>query len=175
MDTLGRAIVTLAAVTLMVMRVGLIESSMDGVNSALLIIAVVPWLLPWFGTARSTEKLTAQFQQIQQEQEKQKEELDRLHRLAAIHVTQDEQTYLSKLVHKEPFVFARDALPNYFETEIRRLLANGFLRSKPGKGVQTLLAEGGEVSEHVDVTDRGREYVQLQDELTAIRAQQPGG
>ncbi len=165
MDTLLRSLVTGAALTLLVFYVGLVESRIDAVNAGLVVLAMLPWISRLLEGAVFAGRWEAQFREMQAEQEKHKAELAKLRFLAAYHVTEHEREYLGKLAHGEPFVFVRESMPAYFDTELRRLLGNGLIDALPGKGVDSLLRDAGEVREHFCISERGRAYVRLREEL----------
>ena len=80
--------------------------------------------------------------------------------------------YLKKLAHGESFVFVSESMPSYFDTELRRLLGSGLIEALPGKGIDSLLNDGGEVGDHFCITERGRAYVKLREEMESEGQQQ---
>jgi hypothetical protein len=172
MDTLVRSLVSAAALTLLIFRLGLIHSDVDAVNVGLALIAVLPWVSWLVESAVFARRWEAQFREMQVEQEKQKDELAKLRFLTAYHVTEHERDYLKKLAHGESFVYAPESMPTYFDTELRRLLTSGLIDAVPGKGIDSLLRDAGEVSDHFCITERGRAYVKLREELESDGQQQ---
>ena len=172
MDTLLRSVVTVTSLTLLVFYLGLIRSDVDSVTVGLVVVAMLPWISRLLESTVFAGRWEAQFREMQVEQEKHKTELAKLRFLTAYHVTEHERGYLRKLAHGESFVFVRESMPTYFDTELRRLLASGLIDALPGKGIDSLLSDAGEVSDHFCITERGRAYVRLREELESDGQQQ---
>jgi len=174
MDTVIRAVVTLAALTLILFRAALTHPVLDGVNVALLVIAVLPWISALLENIGIPTGWKTEFRKLQEEQREQKVELERLRLLTACHVTENEWAYLKQLASGESFAVDYDAVPSFFKTELHRLIGSGLIETLPGKGIDTLLAEGGAAQKHLRVTEQGRDYVKLRERLeSAVMIQKP--
>lgn len=174
MDTIVRAIVTLAALTLLSLRAAFIPPVLDGANAALLVIALLPWISALLENVGVPTGWKTEFRKLEEEQRKQKEELERLRLLTACHVTENEWTYLKQLASGQSLTVDHDAVPSFFKTELRRLIGSGLVEALPGKGIDTLLAEGGVAQKHLRVTEQGRGYVKLRERLeSAVMIPEP--
>lgn len=76
-------------------------------------------------------------------------------------VTDDEYKHLTRLASDTPFPFKKDETTRFFEQELRRLRALGFIAGHLGKGVRSMLKTGGDVKDHFRITDQGRVYLTL--------------
>lgn len=79
-------------------------------------------------------------------------------------VSSYELIHLEKLAGEKPFPFSRS---DTFEAELRRLIGLGLLGRKPGKGIRSLFAAGDDVRNHLEITSRGREYLQYRQAFQA--------
>jgi hypothetical protein len=80
-------------------------------------------------------------------------------------LNEHEYRHLRRLAGGERFPFNRDATTVFFEAELRRIRALGFIDSPAGRSIDTLLAQGGDVRDHLHATARGREYLALRAEV----------
>jgi hypothetical protein len=115
-----------------------------------------------------------EFQAVKTEQQRQAQEIDALKFLVANFLTEPECKHLEGLASDKPYWARRDATTAYFEMEIRRLRALGFIQGFPDHGVHSLLRAmagvGGKeinVKEHFEITARGRDYLRLRTEMLA--------
>jgi hypothetical protein len=109
-----------------------------------------------------------EFQAVRTEQQRQAQEIDALKFLVAHLLTEPECRHLEGLASDQPYHARRDGATTYFELEMRRLRALGFIQGLPDRGVRSLLqtiadAAGREidVKDHFEITARGRDYLRL--------------
>jgi hypothetical protein len=111
----------------------------------------------------SETKVNTQIRAVQDEQIRQRGDLQTILRfLLENFVSEYELMHLRKLASGEPFPFTkRDS----FENELRRLLSLGLIARKPGRGIRSLFKIGDDVRNHLEVTDRGRSYLDHLEDL----------
>jgi hypothetical protein len=122
--------------------------------------ALAHWILSTVGRERNVQ-VQNQAQQVVVN------DLGRLRTVIAAVVTGYECEHLRKFVREEPFPFLRDATTQFFLPELRRLEALGFIEAQPGRSIETLVAQGGDVRDHLRVTSNGREYLALRDDVAS--------
>lgn len=106
-----------------------------------------------FSEARTSEQVRS----MQNEQARQRADIEGILKfLMENFVTEYELTHLKKLDSDQPFSFKKS--PN-FENELRRLLSLRLIERKPGTGVRQLFEAGDDVRNHLEITERGRQYV----------------
>ena len=111
----------------------------------------------------SETKVNTQIRAVQDEQVRQRGDLQTILRfLLENFVSEHELTHLRKLASGEPFPFTR---AGSFEDELRRLLSLGLLARKPGRGIRSLFNVGDDVRNHLEVTDRGKSYLDHLEDL----------
>ena len=71
-------------------------------------------------------------------------------------VSEYELIHLKKLGSGEPFPFKKS---DAFEKELRRLLSLGLIARRPNKGIRSLFSAGDDVRKHLEITERGRWYL----------------
>jgi hypothetical protein len=71
-------------------------------------------------------------------------------------VSEYELIHLKKLGSGEPFPFKKS---DAFEKELRRLLSLGLIARRPNKGIRSLFSAGDDVRNHLEITERGRWYL----------------
>jgi hypothetical protein len=133
----------------------------DGWTIALLAFAALPWFWEVIETV-SFPGGGIRFRQLVDAQERQADEIRALQFLIAHLLTRDERAHLEKLATHAPFPITHDA-PEPFFTEMHHLRALGFVRGLPDKGIGSMRAERGDVRNHFEITDVGREYLRLAD------------
>ena len=112
----------------------------------------------------SDTKVNTQIRAVQDEQVRQRGDLQTILRfLLENFVSAYEVMQLRKLASGEPFPFTRS---DSFEGELRRLLSLGLIARKPGRGIGSLFRAGDDVRKHLEVTDRGKWYL---DQLTDLQ------
>jgi len=144
----------------------------DAITIGLLIVVILPWLSTLIESAELPGGWKVTFREIQAEQKQQRSDLDTLKFLVSHFVTDDELAHLKKLSQGDLFPFKVSAETGFFEKELRRLRALGLIAGHPGKGIGSLLKQGGDVKEHFFVTDRGMEYLRLREQVEATETGQ---
>jgi hypothetical protein len=71
-------------------------------------------------------------------------------------VSEYELIHLKKLGSGEPFPFQKS---DAFDKELRRLLSLGLIARRPNKGIRSLFSAGDDVRKHLEITERGRWYL----------------
>ena len=105
----------------------------------------------------SESRMDTQIRAVQDEQVRQRGDLQTILRfLMENFVSEWELTHLRKLASGEPFPFTRC---KSFEDELRRLLSLGLLARKPSRGIRSMFKVGDDVRNHLEITDRGRSYL----------------
>ena len=137
----------------------------DGWTIALLAFAALPWFWEVIETV-SFPGGGIRFRQLVDAQERQADEIRALQFLIAHLLTGDERAHLEKLAAREPFPITQDS-PEPFFTEMHHLRALGFVRGLPDKGIGSMRTERGDVRNHFEITDVGREYLRLLDVAAA--------
>jgi hypothetical protein len=106
----------------------------------------------------SETKMTAQIRAVQDEQVRQGTDLQTILRfLLENFVSEFELTHLKKLASGQPFPFKK---AETFEAELRRLLSLGLIARRKDRGIRSLFAAGDDVRNHLEITDRGKFYLQ---------------
>jgi hypothetical protein len=131
----------------------------DGWAIALLAFAALPWFWEVIETI-SFPGGGVRFRQLVDAQKSQGEDIRTLQFLIAHLLTRDERAHLDKLAARAPFPIAQDA-PEPFFTEMHHLRALGFVSGLPDKGIASMRSERGDVRNHFEITDVGREYLRL--------------
>jgi hypothetical protein len=145
----------------------------DNTVLLLFLLALLPWSVAWLASiVESVEvagvgrlQLREKVEKVETEQNRQREIMRKLGFLVKQAVTEKELGHLRKLQTGENFPFRMDDTTSFFEAELRRLRAGGLIAGHQGKGIGTMLREGGQVHNHFFITDRGKEYLKLRDEV----------
>jgi hypothetical protein len=149
---------------------------LDNVSLTLLGIAVLPWLATVLQRAELPGGLKFEFQKIKTEQVRQARELDAIRFLIGNFLTVPEQQHLRKIAEGQPFIVKASKTSRFFGAELRRLRAHGFIRQIGKEGVRTLLQDDGkerDVCKFFEITEQGREYIQLRTEINEIYDDSP--
>ena len=142
----------------------------------LLTIAALPWLASLLQSAELPGGWKLEFRKIESEQQRQRADLDALRFLVSGFVTDAELMHLQKLDRKTAFPFVRGPETSFFLDELRRLRSLGLIRNAHGgKGIRALDQHGGDVGDYFSVTARGREYLRLRAEVSALSTDPPAG
>jgi hypothetical protein len=129
----------------------------EPVTLGLAALAVLPWLSSIIDSAKLPGGWEVKFRDVQVEQAKQRKDLDDILKfLWENFVTEYELVHLEKVRAGLPFPFNRT---DSFEKELRRLLSLGLLERKPDRGMRTLFEAGDDVRNHLQITERGRDYL----------------
>lgn len=149
----------------------------DAITVGLVLVAFVPWLAPIIKTIELTGvgKLELQNLQIQVDEVKEKEamlrsEVDALRFLLSGFVTEWELVHLQKLANPEPFAYQRGPGKNdRFVAEIIRLRDLGLISKRIEYSLWDIPLSG-DLQQYVALTDRGRTYLALRDQMAPIHA-----
>ncbi len=159
-----RLLISVGALALLGTQLVAPSLRLDAVALGLVVLAVLPWLSSIIESAKLPGGWEVKFREVEREQAKQREDLDLVLRfLLENFVSAYELVHLEKLAGGTPFPFSRS---DTFEAELRRLLALGLIRRKPGKGIRSLFQAADDVQNHLEITDRGREYLEHRRTLT---------
>jgi hypothetical protein len=143
------------------------EISIDAVTIGLFIILIIPWLSMIIQRAELPGGWKIEFRKLQNEQELQRSELDTLKFLAIHFISEDELKHLQKLERGDPFPFEHSDTTGFFENELRRLRSYGLVENYPGRGIGTMMREGGDVKDYFHISDLGRKYLRLREQAEA--------
>lgn len=167
--------VTAIALLALILHMSSQSTRLDTPALVLVFIALLPWLAAVISRAELPGGWKLEFQQVKTEQNRQAREIDALKFLVANFLTEAECRHLLGLASEKPYHARRDGTTVYFEMELRRLRALGFIQGLPDHGVRSLLkamsdAGGKEVNvkEHFEITARGRDYLRLRGEMLAL-------
>jgi hypothetical protein len=155
-DVVVKALVTVAAVSLLVYHLLRPHAAVDAVTVGLLAVAALPWLSR---VIESADFLGAgiKFRELKATQQRQGAEIEALNFVIESLVTEPEILHLEKLASDEPFrVSASDATIGFLIAELTRLRQMGFIE---GAGIRTLKREGGDVKDYLRIGRKGREYL----------------
>jgi hypothetical protein len=133
--------------------------------AVLLALAILPWLSPLLQSAELPGGWKLEFRRVETEQIRQRADIDALRFLVSGFVTEDELVHLRKIAIRAPFAFVRGPETTFFLDELRRLRALGLVANHRGKGIRRLEADGGDVNTYFFITNRGREYLKLRDQI----------
>jgi hypothetical protein len=171
---IAKAAVTAVALLALLLHMLSEKSRLDTTGLVLLFLALLPWLASVISRAELPGGWKLEFQAVKTEQRRQAQEIDALKFLVSNFLTQPECRHLEGLAADKPYHARRDATTPYFEMEMRRLRALGFVQGRPDHGVRSLLralteAVGKEVDvkDHFEITARGRDYLRLRAEMLA--------
>jgi hypothetical protein len=111
-------------------------------------------------------------EEIKSNQEKQREELDRLKIIVNLLVTEEEFKHLQRFISPDRWTFDKNAWTNkFFEQELRRLRAVKLITGRTGKGISTLFKEGGDVKNHLQITDEGVKFIAFRNQVNEPQAE----
>jgi hypothetical protein len=151
------------------------RTRLDTTGLVLIFLALLPWLATVISRAELPGGWKLEFQAVKSEQRRQAQEIDALKFLVSNFLTQAECRHLEGFASDKPYYARRDGTTPYFEMEMRRLRALGFVQGRPDHGVSSLLKAireaGGEevdVKDHFEITARGRDYLRLRAETLAV-------
>jgi len=166
--------VTAIALVVLLLHMVSDRTKLDTAGLVLVCIALLPWLASVISRAELPGGWKVEFQAVKTEQRRQAQEIDALKFLVANFLTEPECRHLEGLASDKPYCARRDGTTTYFEMELRRLRALGFIQGLPDHGVRSLLraisdAGGKEVNvkDHFEITARGRDYLRLRTEMVA--------
>jgi hypothetical protein len=158
-----RLAITAGALALVATQFAVPWLRLDAIALGLVVLAVLPWLSSIIESAKLPGGWEVKFREIEREQSKQRDDLDLVLKfLLENFVSGYELVHLEKLAAGTPFPFVKSGT---FEAELRRLLALGLIARKPGKGIRSLFQAADDVNAHLEITPRGREYLQYRHTL----------
>jgi hypothetical protein len=156
-ETATRVLISVGALALLAAELAVPSLRLDAVGLGLVVLAVLPWLSSILESAKGPGGWEVKFREIESKQIKQGEVLDQVERfLLENFVSAYELAHLDKLAAGTPFPFSKS---DTFEAELRRLLALGLIQRKPGKGIRSLFRAADDLQNHLEITARGREYL----------------
>lgn len=167
---------TVTAVALLALLLHLLSerTKLDTAGLVLLFLALLPWLASVISRAELPGGWKLEFQVVKTEQQRQAQEIDALKFLVANFLTEPECRHLAGLASDKPYCARRDGTTTYFEMEMRRLRALGFIQGLPDRGIRSLFramtdAGGKEINvkDHFEITARGHDYLRLRAEMLA--------
>lgn len=108
------------------------------------------------------QELRAKLESVQERQVHQSEVIGWIKLLLDVVISDYERTHLRALASDGPF-WANVQQDSSFELELRHLLTLGLVDRHPGRGIRSLFRDEGrrDVKEHLFITERGKEYLQL--------------
>jgi hypothetical protein len=168
---IAKTIVT--AIALVALSVHVFSSHhFDTSGLELVFLALLPWLASVISRAELPGGWKLEFQAVKTEQRRQAQEIDALKFLLSNFLTEPECRHLEGLAAATPYCVRRDPTTKFFEMEMRRLRALGFIQGLPDRGVRSLLGAiseaGGKqvnIKEHFEIAARGRDYLRLRAEV----------
>jgi hypothetical protein len=170
----AKAAITAVALLALFLHMFSEKARLDTTGLVLLFLALLPWLASVISRAELPGGWKLEFQAVKMEQRRQAHEIDALKFLVSNFLTEPECRHLEGLASDKPYRARRDGTTPYFELEMRRLRALGFVQGRPDHGVRSLLraiTEAGgqevDVKDHFEITARGRDYLRLRTEMLA--------
>jgi multisubunit Na+/H+ antiporter MnhG subunit len=168
----ARLAVTGVALLALVLHLSFERTKLDTTGLVLIFLALVPWLATIISRAELPGGWKLEFQEVKTEQRRQAQEIDAIKFLLAYFLTEPECRHLEGFAADKQYRVRKDGTTSFFEKELRRLRALGFIEGRPGCGVRSLLkamadAGGNEVDarDHFEITARGRDYLRLRAEM----------
>jgi hypothetical protein len=162
-----KLILSISGVVLIATRLVWPGLKVDAITLGLVLFVALPWLFSIFERAEFPEGGQVKVRELEEKQEKQQAEISTLKFLVSHFVTDHEIRHLKSLASDAPFMFKKDSTAPFFERELRRLRALGLISNSPGKGVRSLFKKEGDVKEHFFITQQGREYLKLRQQVDA--------
>lgn len=141
----------------------------DAITAGLLILAFVPWLSPLIKSIDipGLGRLELQVKRVEGEQALLREEVDSLRFLVSGFVTDWELTHLKKLASGAPFDYQRaSGKDDRFINEIIRLRDFGLIAKRIDYALYDIPLSG-DLKQYVELTERGRTYLKLRQQLQA--------
>ena len=168
---LPKVLLSASAVGLVVLHSSSVVK-LDTIALGLLAFGALPWIASFLRSAELPGGVKVQFQEIRAEQARQARELDAIKFLVANFLTASEQDHLQRIAAAPaPFMVKADYTSAFFAAELRKLRALGFIKQLGDDGVRALLRDDGKarnVCDYFGVTERGREFLQLQTQVAAL-------
>ena len=153
-------VVSAVAIGLMIFQLA-DRGHVDGWTVALLAFAALPWFWEVIESVAFPGG-SIRFRKLVDRQQRQAEEIRALQFLMTHLLTGAEREHLEKLAARARFP-VWDDVPEPFFDEMHHLRALEFIRGLPDKGIGSMRNERGDVRNHFEITEVGREYLRLVD------------
>jgi hypothetical protein len=164
-NTSIKLLLSSGAILLLIIHLAWPQLQIDAITLGLAFFAALPWLPAVLESAELPGGWKVQFRALAVQQSKQQSDIDTLKFLVGHFVTDDELNHLRRLESGDPFIIKKDASSSFFESEMRRLRALGLIAGYPGKGIRSLFQSDGNVKQHFYITENGREYLKLRQQV----------
>jgi len=168
----GKITVTGVALLALTLHMASQKTRFDNAALVLLFIALLPWLAAVISRAELPGGWKIEFQAVKTEQRRIAQEIDALKFLVSNFLTEPECRHLDGMASERPYHARQDGTTSYFELELRRLRALGFIQGRPEHGVRSLVksitdarGQDVDVKDHFEITARGRDYLRLRTEM----------
>ena len=172
---IGKSVVSAIAIIALLLHLFTESSRFDTAALVLVFLAVLPWLASVISRAELAGGWKLDFQVVKNEQRRQAQEIEALKFLVSNFLTEPECRHLEGLASSKPYPARQDGTTAFFEIEMRRLRALGFIQGRPDHGVRSLLkalhdASGREVDVKgfFEITARGRDYLRLRVDVQGV-------
>lgn len=164
-NTSIKILLSAGAVLLLIIHLVWPQLQIDAVTLGLALFAALPWLPAILESAELPGGWKVEFRELAEQQSQQQNEIETLQFLVSHFVSDYELGHLRRLASDEPFIIKKDGSSSFFESEMRRLRALGLIAGYPGKGIRSLFQGDGNVKQHFYITENGREYLQLRQQV----------
>jgi hypothetical protein len=134
---------------------------LDEISLVLLVLATLPWLAPFLDSFEFPGGLRVTMRQVVRRQEDQERLLTAMIFLVTHFVSSYELDHLRKLRSGGPFPYQRTTA---FTAELRRLIGVGLIERQEERTLGGM-AEQGDLRDHLRITDDGRRFLDLYDDL----------
>lgn len=154
-------LLTLSAAALLIWHVYDPARPIDAWSVTLLIVGFLPWLRTVFESVDFPGGGSVRYRELKATQDRQGDDIRTLAFLTANFLTDVEKTHLRKLAGHEPFPVWDGPRQRDIYAELRRLRSLGLIRQKGDRGVASLQEEGGDVKDVFEISQRGKQYLDL--------------
>ena len=76
-------------------------------------------------------------------------------------ITDHERKHLIKLNDQDQWPLSKDETTKFFFEELRNLRSIGLIRGQPNKGIRSLDREEGDINQHFEITEEGKNYLKI--------------
>lgn len=160
-----KIMLSVGAIILLLLHLIWPQLQIDAVTLGLALFAALPWLSSVLESAELPGGWKVEFRELAAQQSKQQSDIDMLKFLVGHFVSDHELNHLRRLNSDDMFVIQKDDSSSFFESEMRRLRALGLIAGYPGKGIRSLFKSDGNVKQHFHITENGRLYLQLRQQV----------
>lgn len=164
-NTSIKLLLSSGAILLLIIHLVWPQLQIDAITLGLALFAALPWLPAVLESAELPGGWKVEFRELAAQQSKQQSDIDTLKFLVGHFVSDYELNHLRRLASAEPFTIKKDNSSSFFENEMRRLRALGLIAGYPGKGIRSLFQSDGDVKQHFYITENGREYLKLRQQV----------